>query len=117
MRIYIAGPYSPRKCSLHDAPRIAQQNTDKALEIFNALVEKGHDPYAPHISHYIHVHYSCKRDYGDWWYEYDNTFLEYWAEALFFLGSSKGANAELCLAHKLGLKIFHSLEDVPNAQK
>ncbi len=113
LRIYIAGPYCPRNCSLHDAVRIAQHNTDKAIEIANALIEKGHYVFVPHLSHYIHTHYSCKRDYGEWWYDEDNTFLEHWANALFYLGKSRGVDKELKLAKKLGLRIFYSLEEVP----
>jgi len=112
MRIYIAGPYCPKNCSLHDAARIAQVNVDKAIEVANKLIEKGHFVFVPHLSHFIHIHYSCKRDYGKWWYEEDNTFLTHWAEAIFFIGSSRGADAELELATKLGLKIFHILEEV-----
>jgi len=117
LRIYIAGPLTPRNCSLHDAPRIAQRNVDKAIEIANALIEKGHYVFVPHLSYYIHIHRSCKRDYGEWWYEQDFTFLKYWANALFYIGPSKGADMELELARKLGLKIFYSLEEVPDANK
>ena len=116
-RIYIAGPYCPKDCSLHDASRIAQYNTDKAIEIANALIEKGHFVFVPHLSHYIHIHYSCKRDYGSWWYEEDNTFLNYWATALFYIGSSNGADAELKRAKELNLKVFYSLDDVNNVKE
>jgi hypothetical protein len=112
MRIYIAGPYCPQNCSLHEAAKVAQANVDKAIEIANQLIEQGHFIFVPHLSHYIHTHYSCKRDYGEWWYEEDNTFLVHWAEAIFFIDSSKGADMELELAKKLGLKIFHSLNEV-----
>ena len=112
MRIYIAGPYCPQNCSLHEAAKVAQTNVDKAIEVANRLIERGHFVFVPHLSHYIHTHYSCKRDYGDWWYEEDNTFLTHWAEAIFFIGSSKGADMELELAKKLGLKIFHSIGEV-----
>ena len=117
MRIYIAGPYCPTGTTLHDASRIAQRNVDKAIEIANSLIEKGHDPFVPHLTHYIHTHYSCKRDYGDWWYRHDNTFLEHWAEGLFYICSSKGADLELRLAKELNLKIFYSLEEVPCESK
>jgi hypothetical protein len=112
-RIYIAGPYCPKDCSLHDAARIAQHNTDKAIEIANALIEKGHFVFVPHLSHYIHVHYSCKKDYGYFWYEEDNTFLKTWATALFYISPSKGADMELELAKELGFKIYYSLDEVP----
>ena len=32
-RIYVAGPYQPKDCTLHNASRIAQHNTDKATEL------------------------------------------------------------------------------------
>jgi len=56
---------------------------------------------------------SVDRDDGDWWYEHDNTFINHWAEALYYLAPSKGADAELKLAKKLGLKIFYKLDEVP----
>ena len=116
MRIYIAGAYNPCNAeSLHDASRIAQRNVDKAIEIGNALIEKGHFVFIPHLSHYVHIHYSCKKDYNGWWYEEDNTFLEHWAEALFFINSSKGSEIELQKAKELGLKIFYSLKEVEEA--
>ena len=116
LKIYVAGPYQPKNCSLHDASRVAQRNTDKAIEVGNALIEKGHYPFIPHLSHFIHIHYSCKRDYFEWWYEYDNTFLNNWADALFFIAPSHGATNELELAKKLGLKIFYRLSEVPKAK-
>jgi len=114
MRIYVAGPYSPTIAKTkHDASRVTQHNTDKAIEIGNALIEKGHFVYIPHLSHYVHIHHSCKRDYHEWWYEQDNTFIYNWADALFYISPSKGADAELELAKKLGFKIYYRLEDVP----
>ena len=113
LRIYIAGPYCAYESTLHDAARITQHNTDKAIEIGNALIEKGHFIFVPHISHYIHTHYSCKSDYGKWWYEEDNTFLEHWANALYYISSSYGADLELALAKKKGFKIFYSIDEVP----
>lgn len=112
-RIFVCGPYAPVECSLHDASRKAQMNVDDAIEIGNALIEKGHYVFVPHLSHYIHTHYSCRRDYNGWWYEEDNTFLDHWATALYFIGPSPGATKELDRARKLGLKIYRSLIEVP----
>lgn len=114
LRIYVAGPYCPRNCELHDAARVAQKNTDIAITVGNALIEKGHYIFVPHLSHYLQTHVSAKKDYGFWWYEEDNTFLEHWATALFYISSSYGADSELTLAKKLGLKIFYDLKKVPN---
>jgi len=114
MRIYIAGPYTPNSNNKHHCIQEAAHNVDRAVRIGIELIEKGHYPFVPHLSHYLHVNPACKGDLGQaFYYEYDNSFLIYWAEALFFIAPSKGANAELELAKKLGLKIFYSLDDVP----
>lgn len=113
MRIYIAGPYCPKDCSLHDASRQALRNVDRAIEVFNQLAELGHDPFVPHLSHYLHTHYSCNITEKDFWYKYDDTFLEHWAEALYYISPSLGADHELALAEKLGLRIFRNLSEVP----
>lgn len=116
LRIYVAGPYAPHNCSLHDAIRIAQKNTNIAVKIGNALMEKGHYIFVPHLTHYLHIHESCTIDDANWWYEQDNSFLDRWANAFFYIGSSHGADAELERAKKLGLKIFYSLDEVPKAE-
>jgi hypothetical protein len=76
-------------------------------------VEKGHQPFCPHLSHYCHIHYSCKRDYTSWWYDFDITFLDLWAEALFYIAPSAGADMEKARAEGRGLQIFTSLDQVP----
>lgn len=116
MKIYVAGPYCPREGSLHDASRIAQYNVDTAIEVGNALIEKGHFVFIPHLSHYIHTHSSCKRDYAAWWYEEDLTFLRSWADALFYIAASVGTDMELEEARKLKLKIFFDLGEVPQGE-
>ncbi len=114
LRIYIAGPYCPRDCSLHEAPVIAQRNVDKAIEVAMTLIDKGHYPFVPHLSHYLNIHYSRKTELlPDFYYKYDITFLEYWATAFFFIAQSPGANFELVKATKMKLPIYTKLEDVP----
>lgn len=106
-RIYIAGPYCPRNVPFHDAARIANQNVRRAIEKFHELKSKGHEPFVPHLSHFIHI--EGDYDYGDWWTDYDMTFLEHWAEAIYMLKGwkqSPGANREYERAIHLGLKII-----------
>ena len=112
LRIYVAGPYSPKDCDLHSAIAVGYRNTERAIEAGIVILKKGHIPFVPHLSHYIHINKNCPLDIP--WYEVDNSFLEHWAEALYYLAPSKGANAELVIAKKLGLKIFYSLEGIPN---
>ena len=114
LRIYIAGPYCPKDCSLHEAPVVAQRNVDKAIEVAMELFGKGHYAFVPHLSHYLNIHHSRKKEFtADFYYKYDITFLEHWAEALFFISESPGANHELHVAIKLGLIIYDNLEVVP----
>ena len=112
LRIYVASAYSPQNCSLHDAIAIGYRNTEKAIECGIELLKKGHYVFVPHLSHYIHINKNCPLDIP--WYSVDNSFLEHWANAFFYLSKSNGADAELELAKKLGLEIFYSLDDVPN---
>jgi len=92
---------------------MAQRNVDRAIEIFHQLKARGHYPFVPHLSHYLHIHPSCPDDYGVWWYEFDLTFLDDWADALFFISPSHGATMELERAKKNELKIFYSIDEVP----
>ena len=122
LRIYVAGPYSAKTkadhiLTAHTVIQEVARNVDKAIEIGLSLIEKGHYPFIPHLSHYIHTNHFCKKDYGYWYYEFDNTFLYNWAEALYYISSSGGADAELELAKKLGLQVFYNLDDVPEAKK
>ena len=115
MRIYVAGPYSPQSPSKHTCIQEAAHNVDRAIRVALVLISKGHYPFVPHLTHYIHVSSACQRELGErFYYEYDNTFLDHWAEALFYMGSSKGADAELERAKRLGLKIFYDFSEVPD---
>ena len=117
MRIYVAGPYSPKNHGRSNGSpnlciREAQRNVDRAISIGLSLIRKGHFPFIPHLTHYVHQHHEA--DFReDICYEWDNTFLDNWAEALFYISSSFGADKELERARKLGLKIFKDLDEVP----
>ena len=113
LKIYVAGPYTPKDCSLHDASRIAQKNVDIAVKIGNALMAKGHFVFVPHLTHYLHIHGSCQVKDSDFWYDLDNTFLDDWADALFYISPSWGADQEKALAEKKGLEVFKRLDWVP----
>lgn len=115
MKIYIAGPYNPKNETTHMAVRKAKLNVDKAIEAFVELKEKGHIPFVPHLSHYIHTNPKAE-EYGNWWYEYDMTFLEDWTDAIYMLDDwkdSKGSRMELEKAKELDLKIYYNIEEVP----
>jgi hypothetical protein len=108
-RVYIIGSYCPKNCSLHDASRIAQHNVDKAIEAGNRLLREGYNVFIPHLSHYVHTHYSSTSDLNGDWYDIDMSFLEHWATAIYILDgceNSKGSQMEIEKANKLGLKLI-----------
>lgn len=111
LRIYVAGPYSPQSENRHKCVREAAQNTDKAIEAGIRVLEKGHIPFIPHLSHFVHTHHKCNNEFA--WYTIDNSFLEHWATAILYMAPSKGADAELKLARKLELEIFFSVNEIP----
>jgi hypothetical protein len=113
LKIYVAGPYTPKNCSLHDAARIAQRNTTEAIKIGNAIMAKGHYVFVPHLTHYLHIHESCEIHDAKFWYELDNSFLMDWANALYYLAPSWGADEELKWAEAKELTIFKHLNEVP----
>lgn len=113
LRIFVAGPYCAYDSTIHDAPRVMQHNVDKAIIVGNLLIERGHYVFVPHLNHYLHIHGSCFRDRGLWYNRFDMTYLDLWANALFMLAPSPGADAELSRAIKNGYQIFNHIDDVP----
>ena len=111
LAIYVAGPYSPSSTTLiHDAARVAHQNTMRAITVGLDIIKKGHYPYIPHLSHFIHL--NAEKDYGDFYYECDNIWLDK-CDALFYMGPSIGADAELQRASMANKPIFYTLDEVP----
>ena len=108
MKIYIAGTYS--------APtwKEKQINTDKAIWAGIQVMLKGHNPFIPHLTHYIDKMAYDKNIFisYDKWMEIDNEWLEL-CDAFLYLNSSKGANVELEKAKKLDKIIFYDLNEIP----
>jgi len=115
LRIYVAGPYSPGECDTHSAVALATRNTESAIEIGIEIFKKGHVAFIPHLSHYVHINKNCPLDLP--WYTIDNTFLDNWAEAIYYMSPSKGADAELKRAKDLGLKVFYNLNEIPEMRE
>jgi len=107
MKIYIAGPYTGDEL----------ENTTKMIRIFNALLLKGHVPFCPLLSHYANEEAKRNPAIGDIpseiWMKYDlQMLITCGFDALYFMGVSPGANAELAVAESLGMKIYRRLEDL-----
>lgn len=117
LRIYVAAPYNPVNLDPHGAVQQAQRNVDRVIEAANYIHDIGHYAFVPHLSHYLHIHYSCKKDRGVWYYDYDNTFLDLWANAFLYLMSSFGADREWERAYKNKIPIYRNLGDIPIADE
>jgi hypothetical protein len=99
MRIYVAGPYSKGDTAI---------NVRNAMEAGVKLLELGHAPYVPHLTHFLHLH---KPQPYEVWTTLDNAYLPY-CEALIRLpGESSGADAEVALARKLSIPVFEGLNE------
>ncbi|KKM64218.1 hypothetical protein LCGC14_1503560 [marine sediment metagenome] len=115
MIIYVAGKYNMPT----DGQRL--RCTNRAIDLGIEIYKKGHYPVIPHLTHWIEK----RMDYNGepprlntYWYDFDNLIIPK-CDALFKFspdGHSKGADLEEALAIKLGLKIFHSLEEIPNVK-
>ena len=103
MRIYIAGPYSRGDVA---------QNVRRAVDAADRLRNMGHTPFVPHLSHFWHMaHYRTEED----WYAWGLEWLRQCEAVLRLPGESKGGDAEVLEARRLGMEVYHSLNDVPAA--
>lgn len=109
LRIYIAGPYTAS--TKYDV----EKNVTKAIDVGLALFKKGHFPFIPHLTHYVEIR---GKECGN-----VPTLAEYmmcdlaWlgvADALYFIGRSRGADIELEAAYEDGLDIYYTLSEVPD---
>jgi hypothetical protein len=110
LRIYIAGPYSAPTA----AARLA--NVTAAIDAAFVLLAKGHFPFIPHLTHFVDERAIERQIPLDWedYIRWDLAWLRQ-CEAFLYLGSSRGADIELQVAKDLGLMLFHSIEEVPEA--
>ena len=101
MRIYIAGPYTKGDVAI---------NVRSAILAGNRVLEKGHIPYIPHLTHFWHLLYP--RPWSDW-LMIDKEFLKLCDCVWRLPGDSNGADEEVALAINLNIPIFYSFEDIP----
>lgn len=97
MKVYVAGPYT-----LGDVAA----NVRTAILAGSVLLDAGHEPYIPHLSHFIHL--LAPRPY-ETWIRLDNAFLPHCDALVRLEGESRGGDAEVDLARKHGIPVYHSV--------
>jgi len=114
-RIYIAGPLLYGQTA---DINIGYENLKKTMESARELMKKNWAPYIPHLSIHMYEYFKNKGDNIPWetWMALDYNYLNV-CDALFYMGSSKGADAELYYAIKKGKTIYLNLSSVPDLSK
>lgn len=106
MFIYVSGPYSA------DEAEKLEKNIFLADEAGRSLLKKGHTPFVPHTMMKSWEQRGIPREDV---LKVCRSWLER-CDALLHLGSSVGADTELRRAEELGLRIFRTLDEVPQSE-
>lgn len=110
LKIYIAAPYTPKDCSLHDASRESHHNVQDAISIAEEIIAKGHFPIIPHLSHYVFINTSVEVP-DVYWYELGLAKLED-CDAIYCSSDSRGVKMERRVANEAGIPIISSLSNL-----
>jgi len=111
MKIFVSGKYGPH--ALPAEQRLA--NTMLAIEAGRELIKKGHMPFIPHFSHFVHEGWGWPGSTSQLWYSIDLEWLRCCDAILMLRGwsESAGARVERKRAVNLGMTVYYGLEDVP----
>jgi hypothetical protein len=101
MKIYVAGPYSKGDTAV---------NVSNAVAMAERILERGHTPYIPHLTHFWHI---LQHHPYEFWLEYDKEWLRVCNAVFRFPGESSGADAEVKLANELGMIVYEKIDDIP----
>lgn len=117
MLILIAGPY---RSGTNDNPQLMQENLSNLEAVALPLFRKGHIPMIGEWVALPLIHLAGSTKPGDdaWeevQYPVAHRLLEKCDAVLRLQGASKGADEDVRVATERGLKIYYSVEDVPNA--
>jgi len=103
-RVYIASPYSKGDQAV---------NVRNQMDHAEMLMNLNFVPYAPLLSHFQHlVHPRPIED----WYKFDNEWVKACDYLLRLPGESKGADDEVELAIRHGVKVVYSIQELIEAE-
>jgi len=117
MLILIAGPY---RSGTNDDPVLMRQNLNQLESVALPLFRKGHIPMIGEwvALPLIHLAGSIQPGDGAWeevQYPVAHRLLERCDAVLRIQGASKGADEDVRIARERGLKVFYSVDEVPDA--
>ena len=102
-RIFVSGPYT--------APTERERNANVATAaiVGMELARRGHDPFVPHLYHFLDV--AAEEAYGERlpyeaWMRADLAWVER-SDGLLFLASSPGADVEKNLALDIPIPVYY----------
>jgi hypothetical protein len=101
-RVYIAGPYTVGDVGF---------NVSTAIVAAHYLMNAGHHPYVPHLSHFMHIF--APRSYEDW-FALDVAWLERSDVLVRLPGESPGGDREVMIAKELGIPVYGGRDPVSN---
>jgi hypothetical protein len=118
MLILIAGPY---RSGTNDDATLMQQNLNNLEAVALPLFRKGHIPMIGEWVALPLIHLAGSTKPGDTaWeevqYPVAHRLLEKCDAVLRIVGTSKGADEDVRIARERGLKIYYSLEEIPNEE-
>jgi hypothetical protein len=118
MLILIAGPY---RSGTNDDPSLMKQNLEKLESVALPLFRKGHIPLIGEWVALPLIQLAGSQKPGDkaWeeiQYPVAHKLLEKCDAVLRLEGASKGADEDVKKAKEKGLKVYNSLEDIPDEQ-
>ena len=99
MRVYVAGPYTKGDTAL---------NVRRAIGVGDELMDAGHFPFVPHLSHFQHM--LCPRPYEDWMAN-DLVWLPQCEALVRLRGESPGADREVKMANDLKIPVYGSVAE------
>ena len=119
MLILIAGPY---RSGTNDDPELMQKNLSNLESVALPLFRKGHIPMIGEWVALPLIHLAGSQKPGDaaWeeiQYPVAHRLLEKCDAILRIEGASKGADEDVRVAKERGLKIYYSIDDVPDAEQ
>lgn len=116
MMILISGPY---RGGTNDDPILIKKNLDHLESVALPLFHKGHIPMIGEWVALPLMHLAGSKEIGDriWdeiQYPVAHRLLEKCDAVLRLQGASKGADNDVRIATEMGLKIYYSLEEIPD---